>query len=65
MKKGGDAITMKDINDGKFCGACRRHQGFQRQGRSQLRQVPQKVMSLSSSFQQQNPHGIREVLLCN
>ena len=22
MKKGGDAITMKDINDGKFCGAC-------------------------------------------
>ncbi len=22
MKKGADAITMKDINDGKFCGAC-------------------------------------------
>ncbi len=22
MKKGGDAVTMKDINDGKFCGAC-------------------------------------------
>jgi c(7)-type cytochrome triheme protein len=22
MKKGGDVITMKDINDGKFCGAC-------------------------------------------
>ncbi len=22
MKKGGDAITMKDINDGKFCGTC-------------------------------------------
>jgi c(7)-type cytochrome triheme protein len=22
MKTGGDAITMKDINDGKFCGAC-------------------------------------------
>ena len=22
MKKGGDAIAMKDINNGKFCGAC-------------------------------------------
>lgn len=22
MKKGADAITMKDINDGKFCGTC-------------------------------------------
>ncbi len=22
MKKGGDTITMKDINEGKFCGAC-------------------------------------------
>jgi len=22
MKKGADAITMKDMNDGKFCGAC-------------------------------------------
>ncbi len=22
MKKGGDAITMKDINEGKFCGTC-------------------------------------------
>jgi c(7)-type cytochrome triheme protein len=22
MKKGADTITMKDINDGKFCGAC-------------------------------------------
>jgi c(7)-type cytochrome triheme protein len=22
MKKGADAITMKDINEGKFCGAC-------------------------------------------
>jgi c(7)-type cytochrome triheme protein len=22
MKKGGDVITMKDINEGKFCGAC-------------------------------------------
>jgi len=22
MKKGGVAITMKDMNDGKFCGAC-------------------------------------------
>jgi len=22
MKKGSDAITMKDINDGKFCGTC-------------------------------------------
>ncbi len=22
MKKGADVITMKDINDGKFCGAC-------------------------------------------
>lgn len=22
MKKGGNAITMKDINDGKFCGGC-------------------------------------------
>jgi c(7)-type cytochrome triheme protein len=22
MKKGGDAITMKDMNDGKFCGSC-------------------------------------------
>ena len=22
MKKGADAITMKDINDGKFCGGC-------------------------------------------
>ncbi len=22
MKKGADAITMKDINEGKFCGTC-------------------------------------------
>jgi c(7)-type cytochrome triheme protein len=22
MKKGAEAITMKDINDGKFCGGC-------------------------------------------
>ena len=22
MKKGADVITMKDINDGKFCGSC-------------------------------------------
>jgi c(7)-type cytochrome triheme protein len=22
MKKGADAVTMKDINEGKFCGAC-------------------------------------------
>jgi c(7)-type cytochrome triheme protein len=22
MKKGADAITMKDMNDGKFCGTC-------------------------------------------
>lgn len=22
MKKGADVITMKDINEGKFCGAC-------------------------------------------
>ncbi len=22
MKKGADTITMKDINEGKFCGAC-------------------------------------------
>ena len=22
MKKGGDVITMKDINEGKFCGTC-------------------------------------------
>ncbi len=22
MKKGADTITMKDINDGKFCGTC-------------------------------------------
>jgi c(7)-type cytochrome triheme protein len=22
MKKGADAITMKEINEGKFCGAC-------------------------------------------
>jgi c(7)-type cytochrome triheme protein len=22
MQKGGDAITMKDINEGKFCGTC-------------------------------------------
>jgi c(7)-type cytochrome triheme protein len=22
MKKGADTITMKDINDGKFCGSC-------------------------------------------
>jgi c(7)-type cytochrome triheme protein len=22
MKKGADAITMKDINEGKFCGSC-------------------------------------------
>jgi c(7)-type cytochrome triheme protein len=22
MKKGGDVITMKDINEGKFCGSC-------------------------------------------
>jgi c(7)-type cytochrome triheme protein len=22
MKKGADAITMKDMNEGKFCGAC-------------------------------------------
>ena len=22
MKKGGDVITMKDMNEGKFCGAC-------------------------------------------
>lgn len=22
MKKGGDTITMKDINEGKFCGTC-------------------------------------------
>lgn len=22
MKKGADAITMKDLNDGKLCGAC-------------------------------------------
>jgi c(7)-type cytochrome triheme protein len=22
MKKGADAITMKDINEGKFCGHC-------------------------------------------
>ncbi len=22
MKKGGDVITMKEINEGKFCGAC-------------------------------------------
>ena len=22
MKKGADAITMKDMNDGKFCGGC-------------------------------------------
>jgi c(7)-type cytochrome triheme protein len=27
MKKGGDTITMKDINEGKFCGACHKEGG--------------------------------------
>ena len=27
MKKGADAITMKDINEGKFCGTCHKEGG--------------------------------------
>jgi len=27
MKKGADAITMKDINEGKFCGTCHKDGG--------------------------------------
>jgi c(7)-type cytochrome triheme protein len=27
MKKGADAVTMKDINDGKFCGTCHKEGG--------------------------------------